>query len=147
MLFNLNELAGGAAAEKIDKAIKRVLENMQDPNTSARSKRKVIITITFDQDENRSESTLDISVAEKLASEGGVRTRIGIGKDLDTGEVYAEEYRPISARQIGLDEAELSNRIIEVAESGEVISDSLDEGDESSVQESKVLLKFRKAGH
>lgn len=130
MIFDFNELAGGAVKEKFDQAITEVLENMQDPNTAAKCKRAVTIKLTFDQNEQRTESQLDVDVTTKLAPHGGVSTRIGIDKDLRTGEVFAAEYRPLSARQIGMDDV---NRTFDVTEDGEVIRETTGEQTENRI--------------
>lgn len=101
MIFDFNGLCGGIAAAKYDEAVTEVLDNMQDPETSAMTKRKVIITLTFSQNEKRNEGDLDIDVITKLAPKGGIRTRIAMEKDLETGIVLAAEYR---AMQLSFDD-------------------------------------------
>ncbi|MBU9745145.1 hypothetical protein KTH81_15080 [Lachnospiraceae bacterium ASD3451] len=92
--IELKELANGAMQEKAQKAIEEVIENMQDPNTPWKNKREVIIKMKFTQNEDRDDATCEISVDKKTAPIKPVETKFSIGKDLRTGEVFAEEYGP-----------------------------------------------------
>lgn len=91
-LLDLKNIAGGALQEKVDAAMRRVLDNMQDPNTPWKVKRQITIKIAFTQNEERDDTAVDLSVDTKLAPVSPVRTRMAIGKDLRDGEAYAEEY-------------------------------------------------------
>lgn len=52
-LLNLNEIADGALQEKINAAMRKVLENMQDPNTPYKVKRGITVKLGFTQTESR----------------------------------------------------------------------------------------------
>lgn len=67
MEISLQELAGGALQEKVNQAFEKVMQNMQDPNTPWKNKRKINVGITFAQNEDRTDCTCDISVDVKLA--------------------------------------------------------------------------------
>ena len=88
----LNGLIGGALQEKFSKAFERVVENLQDQNTSFKVKRGITIKLSFAQNEARDDVQVDVDVTEKLAPQTGMRTSFYIGKDLKTGEIFAEEY-------------------------------------------------------
>ena len=88
----LQNIVGGALQEKFEKAFEKVVENMQDANTSFRIKRGINIKLSFSQNEMRDEVLCDIDVVEKLAPQTAMRTQFAVGKDLRTGELYAEEY-------------------------------------------------------
>lgn len=88
----LGEVLGGELQAKFDKSFKRVVENLLDPNTPFKSKRKIEIKLVFEQNEDRDDVRVDIDVSEKLAPQTGLRTNFAIGKDLRTGELVAEEY-------------------------------------------------------
>lgn len=88
----LHSMVGGALQEKFSKAFERVIENLQDPNTPYKTKRGITIKLTFEQNEVRDDVHVAIDVAEKLAPQAGMKTSFFIGKDLKTGEIYAEEY-------------------------------------------------------
>lgn len=89
---NLEEFAGGALQEKFDVAMEQVLANMLDPNTPWKNKREINIKVTFEQNEDRDDTTVDVSVVPKLAAVKSIGTRMAIGKNIKTGELYAEEY-------------------------------------------------------
>lgn len=89
---NLEEFAGGALQEKFDTAMEQVLSNMLDPNTPWKNKREINIKVTFEQNEDRDDTTVDVSVVPKLAAAKSIGTRMAIGKNIKTGELYAEEY-------------------------------------------------------
>lgn len=88
----LKDLVGGALQEKFGKAFEKVIENLQDQNTSFKVKRGITIKLTFDQNEARDDVSVSVDVSEKLAPQAGMKTSFYIGKDLQTGEIYAEEY-------------------------------------------------------
>lgn len=89
---NLEEFAGGALQEKFDTAMEQVLSNMLDPNTPWKNKREINIKVTFEQNEDRDDTKVDVSVVPKLAAVKSIGTRMAIGKNIKTGELYAEEY-------------------------------------------------------
>lgn len=89
---NLEQFAGGALQEKFDSAMEQVLANLLDPNTPWKNKREINIKVTFEQNEDRDDTTVDVSVVPKLAAAKSIGTRMSIGKNIKTGELYAEEY-------------------------------------------------------
>ncbi|MCM1058650.1 MAG: hypothetical protein NC517_13770 [Firmicutes bacterium] len=91
-LLKLEELAGGALQEKANTAMQKVIDNLQDPNTPWKPKRKIMIEISFTQTEDRDDTTVEVYVNTKLASVSPVVTRMAVGKDLSTGEPYLYEY-------------------------------------------------------
>ena len=92
---NLETFAGGALQEKFDDAMEKVLVNMMDPNTPWKNKRKIVV---------EDDSTVNVSVVSKLAPVKPVSTRMAIGKDLETGQVFAEEYGSQCRGQMTLDD-------------------------------------------
>lgn len=89
---DLSKLAGGTLQEKFDREITRVIENMQDPNTPYSDKRGITINISFVQNEMRDDAKLEISLKTKLAGVISATTNFAMGKDLESGEVQANEY-------------------------------------------------------
>lgn len=51
--INLETLAGGAFAEKLNEALMQVAENIQNPNTEATTKRQIQITLKFAPNKTR----------------------------------------------------------------------------------------------
>lgn len=106
---NLHDIAGGALNQKFEHSFKRVVENLQDVNTPYKDKRQIIITMTFVQNEQRDEVVTEIAVKEKLAPQGKLTTRFGVGKDLCTGQIFAEEYGNQLKGQMAINTSELSS--------------------------------------
>jgi hypothetical protein len=89
---SLEQLMGGGLQEQFGKSFNRVIENLEDPNTPFKEARKITIEIKFTQNEGRDDVSCAVSVKEKLAAQAPMNTAFMIGKNLKTGELYAEEY-------------------------------------------------------
>lgn len=63
----LQNILGGALQEKFSKSFEKVIENLQDVNTSYKTKRKINITLDFVQNEQRDDVKVNVNVVEKLA--------------------------------------------------------------------------------
>lgn len=135
----LENLVGGALQEKFSKAFEKVIENLQDVNTSFKNKRKITITMDFTQNEARDDVHVDISVAEKLAPQTPMMTSFAIGKDLKTGEMYAEEYGKQIKGQMKLDdyskEQVIDGKVVDT-DTGEIVQN-----------ENANVVDFRKAAN
>lgn len=90
--IELRDLVGGALQEQFAKSFEKVVENLQNPNTPYKNSREITIKLKFTQNEKRDDVKCGILVAEKLAPQSPMETSFAIGKDLQTGEVYAKEY-------------------------------------------------------
>lgn len=101
---NLETFAGGALQEKFDDAMEKVLVNLLDPNTPYKNKRKIAIEVSIEQNEDRDDASVSVSVVTKLAPVKPVGTRMSIGKDLGTKEVFAEEYGSQCRGQITMEQ-------------------------------------------
>lgn len=89
---SLQEIIGGALQEQFGKSFDRVIENLSDPNTGFKEARKITIELKFTQNECRDDVSCSVSVKEKLAAQSPMKTAFLMGKNLKTGEMYAEEY-------------------------------------------------------
>lgn len=89
---SLEQVMGGGLQEQFGKSFDRVIENLADPNTPFKEARKITIELKFTQNENRDDVSCAVSVKEKLAAQAPMNTAFIIGKNLKTGELYAEEY-------------------------------------------------------
>lgn len=89
---DLRQLVGGALQEKFNHSFTRVLENLQDANTSFKNLREITIKLKFTQNEARNDVKVGIVVAEKLAPQSAIETAFAVGTNLETGDLYAEEY-------------------------------------------------------
>lgn len=125
---DLQNIVGGALSEKFNKSFERVVENLQDVNTSFKTKRKITITLNFTQNELRDDVHCDISVVEKLAPQSPMVTAFAIGKDLKTGEVYAEEYGKQIKGQMNIDDYEkqiIDDKVVDT-QTGEITGKVID---------------------
>lgn len=124
----LQNLVGGAVQEKFEKAFEKVVENLQDTNTSFKVKRGITIKLDFTQNEDRDDVTVTVDVVEKLAPQAGMKTSFYIGKDLQTGEVFAEEYGKQVRGQMKLDdystEQVIDGKTVDT-DTGEIVDDGI----------------------
>lgn len=89
--FNLEEFAGGKLSAQINKALEKVTENIQDPNTDAEKVRKISVSITLRPNDERNYVTTSVETKTTLAPEIGATTALNMGKDIRTGQVEAVE--------------------------------------------------------
>ena len=133
MEISLQDVAGGALQEKANQAFVQVMKNMQDPNTPWKNKRKINICLTFEQNEDRTDCTCDISVDTKLAAVKPVSTKFCTEKDLSTGEIYAQEYGPGIRGQMSFEDMEQSTEDKTVEVDGQIVDTETGEIKENSV--------------
>ena len=135
--IELKNIAGGALQEKFNTALNDVVENLLDPNTPSKDKRKITIEMTFSTDEERQQVAETVSVKEKLAPHRPISTRFGIGKDLkEDGENFIEEYGNYLPGQMSINEHVNEHEI-----DGQVI-----DTDTGEVVESKKVVDYRQRG-
>lgn len=115
----LKDLVGGALQEKFSKSFEKVVENLQDVNTSFKSKRKITIQLDFTQNEARDDVHVDVAVVEKLAPQAPMKTSFAIGKDLKSGEIFAEEYGKQVKGQMNLNDFAAEEKEVDT-ETGEI---------------------------
>lgn len=140
----LQELVGGALQEKFNKAFEKVVENLQDINTPYKNKREINIKLKFTQNELRDDVSVEVDVTEKLAPQAGMKTGFAIGKDLATGELFAEEYGKQIKGQMTVAEYEKLQQ--EAApESGNVIVGNVVDPETGEILEQDTVVDFRKA--
>ncbi len=102
-MINLEQFANGALTEKINTEVEKVLNNIYDPNTDAKKKRKVSVNITFKPNESRNLAQISIETKTSLAPVIPTETNIIIDKDLKSGKVMAAEIGNQAAGQIKMD--------------------------------------------
>lgn len=103
---DLSKLAGGELQEKFNREITKVIENMQDPNTSYSEARSVTIKLTLKQTEFRDDAKVAISVTSKLAGVISSSTNFAMGKNLENGEVAIKEYGKQIPGQMSFEDVE-----------------------------------------
>lgn len=80
-LIDLNKIANGALLEMANREMKKILENIADPNTKESAKRSLTITLTFEPSKGRDVASTDIQVKSKLVPRNGASTNFIIGED------------------------------------------------------------------
>lgn len=88
----LDTIGSGALVELFDAELARVLENIQDPNTDAKTKRTITVKVTFAPNENRDLADVNLTCGSKLAGIKTVGTRLYVGKI--RGKLIAVENDP-----------------------------------------------------
>ena len=89
--FNLEEFAGGKLSVQLNKALEKVTENIQDPNTDAQKVRKINVSISLRPNDERNFVSTTVETKLSLAPELGATTALSMGRDLRIGEVEAIE--------------------------------------------------------
>ena len=89
--FNLEEFAGGKLSVQLNKALEKVTENIQDPNTDAQKIRKINVSISLRPNDERNFVSTTVETKLSLAPELGATTALSMGRDLRTGKVEAVE--------------------------------------------------------
>lgn len=90
--INLETLAGGAFAEKLNEALMQVDENIQNPNTEATTKRQITVNIKFTPNKTRQMVGTQIAVTTKLAATEAIDTQMVMGVNMRTGQIEIAEY-------------------------------------------------------
>lgn len=85
--INLEQFAGGKLSVQLNKALEKITENVQDPNTDAQKVRKINVSISFRPNDERNFVATTVETKLSLAPELGATTALSMGRDLRTGEV------------------------------------------------------------
>ncbi|MCE7699820.1 MAG: hypothetical protein K8E24_013725 [Methanobacterium paludis] len=88
--INLQELAGGAVAERFERELQQVLNNIADPNTDAKKKRKLQVVLTLAPNEDRTLASISILAKKTLVPAKEIETQLVIGQD-GRGRTVAKE--------------------------------------------------------
>ena len=89
--INIEWFSNGELTQQINREMEAVARNIADPNTEAKTARKITVTITLKPNEQRDFITTSITTKSTLAPTLGAVTALGIRKDLKTGEVEVGE--------------------------------------------------------
>ena len=104
---SLATIGGGAAVERFDDELKRVLDNIIDPNTPPKALRKVTLEVKIKPDADREIGQVEILVKSQIAPAEAYETKFIIGKDLGHG--VATEFIP--PRQMSMKE-QVSKKVL-----------------------------------
>lgn len=89
--IDLEQFAGGKLSVQLNKALEKITENVQDPNTDAQKVRKINVSISFRPNDERNFVATTVETKLSLAPELGATTALSMGRDLRTGEVEVVE--------------------------------------------------------
>lgn len=102
-IIDFENLAGGALKEKLNQEVKKILENITDPNTKETETRKLTLNISFKPSKERDLAEISIETKSKLAPAIPSTTKIIIDKDFSTGKVAAAEWNNQIPGQIAIE--------------------------------------------
>lgn len=78
---DLATLAEGGLQEKFIREMEKVVENIMDPNTPAKKKRKITMTVTLEPTVDRGTVSIDTEVKTSLVADEAVHTTLLVGVD------------------------------------------------------------------
>ena len=91
--LSIESLCGGAVQERINRALRKVSDNILDPNTEAKKKRVINLQLTFEpKEDDREDVKVEAAVTIKIAPEEKVHTQLYINKDLANNQVTITEH-------------------------------------------------------
>lgn len=142
--IKLKDIVGGALQEQFSKSFEKIVENLQNPNTPYKNSREITIKLKFTQNEKRDDVKCAVQVSEKLAPQAPMETSFAIGKDLKTGELYAEEYGKQIKGQMSFDDIQeerqqiVNGKTVD-AETGEIIEENEQLGKVVDLRQARAL--------
>ena len=92
--INVLELAKGAIQEQITNELGKVLNNLADPNTDYKAKRKLTVVLEFAVDENRESVACSGQAKATLAPVKPILTRLNLDTDRQGNAVAVEYVKP-----------------------------------------------------
>ena len=100
------EMAHGAIMERADYEMKKVMDNILDPNTKAAKKRTLTVTLELLPDESRQQIQVKAVSKSKLEPTNAVTTSLYVTGNSDTGEAQVVEMVPQVPGQTAMDGTE-----------------------------------------
>ena len=97
------EMAQGAIMEQVNVEVSRIVDNILDPNTDAKKKRQLVLTVDFTPSSDRSAVVVSATAKSKLLPNNAIQTTLYVGADASTGEIQAVEMVPQIPGQQGFD--------------------------------------------
>ena len=89
--FDLQTLAEGEVAGRIQNELNKIANNILDLNTEADKSRKLIIEVDFKPNEKRDALATKVLIKSKLEPQVKTETTMLIGRDINTGMVAMNE--------------------------------------------------------
>jgi hypothetical protein len=97
------EMAHGAIMERADYEMKKVLDNILDPNTKAAKKRTLTVTLELLPDDSRQQIAVKAVSKSRLEPTNAVTTSLYVTGDSENGEATAVEMVPQIPGQTAMD--------------------------------------------
>ena len=94
--LTLANLGNGAAVEKFEENLQLVIANVLDPNTEAKTKRKIVLEVTLVPDRDRDIGSVLVSCQAKLAPSVSFRTQAYLGKDGDRFVAFESDPKQVT---------------------------------------------------
>ena len=104
--INIEKFSNGELTQQINREMEAVARNIADPNTEAKTARKITVTITLKPNEQRDFITTSITTKSTLAPTLGAVTALGIRKDLKSGEIEVGEIGNQIPGQMSMEDVE-----------------------------------------
>lgn len=100
--INLMDFADGAVAERFNLELRKVLDNIADPNTDPKKVRKVTLTVSLKADDKRDIASVGIVAKSTIVPAKDIETKIVL--DYDTkGNVIGQELKSGAKGQTFMD--------------------------------------------
>jgi len=110
---NLDELMDGALTERFNTELKRVLENVFDPNTDTKKKRGISINITIAPNERRDAAEFKVEVKSVLAPPVPNAQTVFLSMDDKTGTVTATEITNQTPGQMNMEGVPVIPKVVD----------------------------------
>lgn len=94
--INIGNVCDGAAVEAFETELMNVLNNINDPNTSATATRTITLTISISPKEDRTQLNTKFNCRSSLAGQLPAESRMFVAKDAN-GKLYAVDRDPRQA--------------------------------------------------
>lgn len=102
-MTSLDDLMGGAVAERYQYALEQVINNILDLNTKATASRKITLTLTIKPNDARDVADFSVETKTSLAPREAVKTTLMFGINEDGAMVAAEHKKGVVPGQIDLE--------------------------------------------
>ena len=110
---NLDELMDGSLTERFNYELKRVLENVFDPNTDPKKKRAIAFNISIAPNEKRDAAEFKVEVKRTLARPVPNAQTVFLAWDEETGAVTATEITNQTPGQTRMDGTTILPKVID----------------------------------
>jgi hypothetical protein len=91
--INIGNICDGALVEAFEVELAKVIKNIMDPNTEAKAKRSITMTVDFHPKDDRVQINVESEVKTRLAGLVPANSRIFVAKDAE-GVLYALDEDP-----------------------------------------------------